>query len=176
MKHPIIHQQAFTFIEMVLAMSIMAVVMAWGFPEYREFKSNQLITQSVNRFAAVILFARSQSIIRSEHIIVCPATEQLVCLQDGQWHEGLMVFADLDRDRIFNNDDVMLLTEGGMGEGITARSSRFRNRIRFDQTGFSPGTNVTVRFCDQRGVTSGKAIVINNVGRPRLSNHTQRCE
>jgi type IV fimbrial biogenesis protein FimT len=175
MTHRRMRSQGYTFIELILTLSMMAVIMAWGFPEYRQFRSNQIITQSVNQFSAAIMFARSQSIIRTEHIIVCPASGQHSCRSDGQWHLGWMVFADLDRDRIFNHDDVLLLTGDRLSEGMTALSSRFRSRIRFDQTGFAPGTNVTVRFCDHRGADYGKAVIISNVGRPRLAKSIDRC-
>jgi type IV fimbrial biogenesis protein FimT len=176
MAHNLQRTRGFTFIELVVALAIIAVITAWGFPEYQQFKRNQLMTLSVNQFSAAIMFARSQSIIRTEHIIICPIDEQHNCRSDGQWHRGWMVFADLDRDRIYNHEDVILLTEAPLSEGVTALSSRFRSKLRFNQTGFAPGTNVTVRFCDPRGARFGKAIIISNVGRPRLAQSIDRCE
>jgi type IV fimbrial biogenesis protein FimT len=170
------HTSGFTFIELIITLSVIAILAAWGFPEYREFRNNQVMTQSLNRLSAVITFARSQSIIRSEQVVVCPSTGFADCETGSQWHLGWMVFADLDGDRTYDGQqDVLLLTEQGMPEGITALSARSRSKIRFNNLGFSPGTNLTIRFCDERGAAHGKAIVVSNVGRPRVTRRVQRC-
>ena len=168
-------QQGFTLIEIIIALSILSILTAYGVPEWRSFKQNQTMTQELNRLSSSINYARNQSIIASEHIILCASQSYNACDGDSQWHNGWMVFVDVNRNRKFDALDRILLTESGMTGQLEALASIYRPLIRFDQMGFSPGTNLTVRFCDERGAEYGKAIIISNVGRPRVVQQINHC-
>ena len=167
--------KGFTFIELIITLSIIAILTAYGIPNYRTFKQNQIMTQEINRLSSTISFARSQSIVIGEHVILCATESFITCDGDSQWHLGWMVFTDTNRNRIFDANDRMLLNEDSMSTDLQALASVHRPKIRFDTTGFAPGTNLTIRFCDHRGVAHGKAIIISNVGRPRIAQQINSC-
>jgi len=167
--------QGFTLIELIISLSIIAILTAYAIPSYQQFKQNQTMTHEINRLVATINYARTQSITISKHVILCPSVSFNACDGDSQWHNGWMVFVDSNRDRAFNDGDRMLLNENRMNKTLTAIASSFRPKIRFDAIGFAPGTNLTIRFCDTRGSDHGKAIIISNVGRPRLSQNIISC-
>ena len=167
--------QGFTVIELIIALSILSILTAYAVPNYRAFKQNKVMSAEINRLVATINYARNKSIILQEHVILCSTNTYISCDGNSQWHLGWMVFVDYDRNRELSKDDLMLLNENGMLAGLAAKASSFRPKIRFDQTGFAPGTNLTIRFCDQRGKDHGKAIVISNVGRPRLAQSINSC-
>ena len=165
----------FTLIELIIALSIISILSAYALPNYREFKQNQTMTQQINRLSATINFARNQSIISGQHVILCASQSFTACDGNSQWHKGWMVFADSNHNRTFDGSDRMLLNENSMGNDLQAVASVHRPIIRFDSTGFAPGTNLTIRFCDDRGVDHGKAIIISNVGRPRIAQQVTSC-
>ena len=167
--------QGFTLIELIITLSIISILTAYGIPSYREFKLNQSMTQEINRLSSTIGFARSQSIINGKHVILCATQSYTACDGNSQWHGGWMVFFDGNRNRRFDGDDRMLLNENAMHSDLRAVASVHRQKIRFDVTGFAPGTNLTIRFCDHRGAEHGKAIVISNVGRPRIVQNINSC-
>lgn len=167
--------RGFTLVELIIGLSLIAILTAYGIPNYRTLKLNQTMTQEINRLSSTIGFARSQSIIASQHVILCATQSYTACDGNSQWHNGWMVFVDVNRDRTFDAGDRMLLNENNMSQGLEAVASTYRPLIRFDQTGFSPGTNVTIRFCDDRGADHGKAIIISNVGRPRIAQQVSSC-
>ncbi len=168
-------QNGFTLFEMIIALSIVSILAIYAVPNYQTLKHNSTMTQELNRLIRTIGFARNQSVTLSQHIILCSSQSLKACDGDSQWHHGWLVFADLDRNKKYDDNDQLLLSEHKMKTGLEAVSSQFRKFIRFDQTGFSPGTNLTIRFCDQRGATHGKAIIISNVGRPRTSRKIKKC-
>ncbi|VAW47270.1 hypothetical protein MNBD_GAMMA02-1181 [hydrothermal vent metagenome] len=172
----IIHRcQGFTLIEMIITLSILSILTAYGIPNYRELKQNQTMTQEINRLSSTINFARSHSIIAGDHVILCATQTFTACDGNSQWHNGWMVFADANQDRRFNGNDRMLLIENSMSPQLQALASVHRPTIRFNSVGFAPGTNLTIRFCDDRGAAHGKAIIISNVGRPRIAQHISSC-
>ena len=170
-----IPQQGFTLIELIIALSMLSILTAYAIPNYRTFKLNKSMTTEVNRLVATINYARSKSIILQEHVILCATESYISCDGNSQWHLGWMVFVDFDRNKLFGENDLMLQNEISMTGNLTAKTSQSRPRIRFDQTGFAPGTNLTIRFCDERGQEHGKAIVISNVGRPRVAQSINTC-
>lgn len=167
--------KGFTLIELIIVLSMIAILTAYGIPNYRTFKQNQIMTQEINRLSSTINFARSQSIIIGKHVILCASESFTTCDANSQWHKGWMVFTDSNHNRTFDGNDRMLLNENNMSEGLQAVASIHRPRIRFDSTGFASGTNLTIRFCDDRGAESGKAIIISNVGRPRIAQKIYSC-
>ncbi len=169
------NNQGFTFIELVIALSIISILTAYAVPNYRDFKQSQTMTQELNRLSTTINYARNHSVTLNQHVILCATESFNACDGNSQWHGGWMVFADLNRNRRFDGDDTMLLAENRMSQDLVAKSSIHRQKIRFVQTGFAPGTNLTIRFCDSRGAEYGKAIVVSNVGRPRVVQNINTC-
>lgn len=169
------HNLGFTLIELIITLSIISIITAYGLPNYHEFKQNQTMTQEINRLSSTIRFARSQSIISGQHVILCATHSFTACDGNSQWHQGWMVFADSNRNRSFDANERMLLNENNMPNDIQAVASVYRPKIRFDSTGFAPGTNLSIRFCDGRGAQAGKAIIVSNVGRPRIAQNISTC-
>jgi len=168
-------KKGFTLIELIIVLSMISILTAYGLPNYRTFKQNQTMTTEINRLSSTINFARSQSIIIGQHVILCSTTSFTACDGNSQWHKGWMVFIDQNRNRTFDGEDRMLLNENSMNKDLQAVASVHRPKIRFDATGFAPGTNLTIRFCDNRGAENGKAIIVSNVGRPRISQQIESC-
>jgi Tfp pilus assembly protein FimT len=42
-----------------------------------------------------------------------------------------------------------------------------RTRIRYQPTGFAPGTNLTIKLCDPAS-DQARAVIVSNPGRPRV--------
>lgn len=168
-------QQGFTLVELIISLCIISILLAYAMPGYFNFKKNQDMTQEVNRLVATINFARNQSISLGHHTILCSSQTMTGCDGGNNWHGGWMVFADVNENREFDANDLMLLNENAMTNQVSAQSSEYRKIIRFDRLGAAPGTNLTVRFCDERGKDYGKAVIVSNVGRPRVTQHVDSC-
>lgn len=171
-----LQQPGYTLIEMIIILCLISILMAYGIPNYYDFKQNQIMRQEVNRLISSINFARNESIMKSQHIVLCATQDRTACNGNGHWHTGWMIFSDKNRDRELNEQDELLIYEEAMSHQITAISSQYRQIIRFDPMGAAPGTNLTIRFCDDRGPDFGKSVIISNVGRPRVLQSVNRCE
>lgn len=163
------NNKGFTLFETMIALAVIVILTGYGMPAYQNLKLNKTMTASINQLVAGFNFARNQSIIRTEQIVVCPTTDLSACAEDAGWHQGWMVFIDKNINRIFDGQDEILTSEISMNEQLTAQSSQYRKLVRYDKMGASPGTNITINFCDSRGSEYAKSIVINNIGRPRVS-------
>ncbi|WP_179952218.1 GspH/FimT family pseudopilin [Marinicella rhabdoformis] len=161
--------KGFTLIEIIIGLALITILTGYGMPAYQNLKMNKDMTNAINQLIGGLNYARNQSIIRTEQIIVCPSSNLSSCAASADWHQGWMVFIDKDMNRVFDGSDEILTSENPMNEQLTAQSSAYRKLVRYDKMGASPGTNVTINFCDSRGSEYAKSVVINNIGRPRVS-------
>lgn len=122
-----------------------------------------------NRLISSFNFARNNAIMNQTYTLVCPSSSGTGCDASSDWHKGWIVFNDYNKNRKLDESDTLLRYENAMETGLLATSSIYRKKIRYNTMGFSPGTNVTINFCDSRGPDFGKNLVINNVGRARQS-------
>jgi len=167
-------QTGMTLIEMVIALAVIGILTGYAIPNYQELKHNKMMTSEINRLISSLYFARNQSIILGHHVVLCPSQSLDSCDASSQWHKGWLVFRDDNRNRTLDNDEIILTTEQAMQDSLQAVASVYRQKIRYDRLGASPGTNLSIRFCDFRGADHGKKIIVNNVGRPRVA-ASQQC-
>jgi type IV fimbrial biogenesis protein FimT len=162
-------QTGMTLIEMMIALAVIGILTGYAVPGYQQFKHNKMMTTEINRLVSSLHFARNQSIILGRHVLLCPSQSLVSCDASSQWHQGWLVFRDDNQNRKLDSTEIILTTEQAMQGSLQAVASVYRQKIRYDRLGASPGTNLSIRFCDFRGAEYSKAIIVNNVGRPRVA-------
>ena len=167
--------KGFTLIELIITLSIASILMGYGIPSMQEFTKNQTMATERSRLLVDMSFARYTAINTQQYVVVCPSISGKKCDTESNWHNGWMVFTDANLNRKKDADDMVLRFDNTAMKNITAISSKYRSKIRFDALGHSPGTNVTINFCDDRKARKGLALVINNAGRAKEVNSKNAC-
>lgn len=171
--------QGVTLIELVTTIGIVAVLSAIAAPSFGNLKHDSERTAAVNGFLHAIFLARSESIKRGQVVTVCKSRDGASCASDAAWHEGWMIFVNTDRDDLPVRDpgeDVILVHEGWDGGRINSNRAAYSFRPYRQAV-----VNGTMVFCDPRGSTHARAIIVSHTGRPRVahrdaSNRPLRCE
>jgi len=161
--------KGFSLIEMVVTLSIAATLVSYALPSIFEIKSNKILQNDRDRLMVSFAYARTYAINQQKQVIVCPSLSGTDCDNQSNWHQGWIIFDDTNRNRHLDNNEKLLQFENPMDITIIATSSLNRSKIRFNNIGFAPGTNVSINFCDQRGYEHAQAIIINNAGRIKQS-------
>ena len=124
------------------------------------------MTGQVNDFVRAVHLARQVSQLRVTDVALCAGAERLQCEPRRDWSDGWFAFVNTDRDHPPHRDAdemILLIQRAWQGGRIAA------NRQSFAFRPFSiRDTNGTVAFCDERGPTAARAVVISPSGRPRL--------
>lgn len=85
----------FTLIELLVTIAIAAVLFSVAIPGFQDFfRNNRLATQS-NEFVASLHLAKSEAIRRGVRVTVCKSSDQTTCSTSANWHQGWIVFADV---------------------------------------------------------------------------------
>ncbi len=168
-----------TLIELICALSVLAILTSIAVPTFGALRHDTGRTTALNGFLQSLFLARSEALKRGSMVTLCPSANAQQCSgRAGEWQRGWIVFAndDFDSPPQRDPDESLLLVHAGWSEGVITS-----NRAFFSLRSTTQGViNGTVVFCDPRGSAHARALIINNVGRPRLSqrdasNHPLKC-
>lgn len=103
----------FTLIELMVTLSIAAVLMVVAVPSYQTFARNAAVAQVTGNFVNAAQLARANAMRLSRHTLVQVTNEDL------GWVGGWRVYADIDRDMAYTADtDVLVVEQGPAPDGV----------------------------------------------------------
>ena len=156
-----------TLVELLTALAVCAVLASLAAPSFQTLYRDGRRTAAVNGFLHTVFLARSEAIKRGEIVSVCHSSDGQRCDPGVDWSMGWIVFVNRDRDEPPERDaaePLIFSSTGSSGVLITS------NRRGYS---FRPVTqavvNGTIVFCDARGSTQARAIIISHTGRPRVA-------
>lgn len=86
------YQQAFTLIELMTTILVLAVLIGLAVPSFQTMiENNRVVTQSED-LATALNYARSEAVRRGTRVSVCASTDGQTCSAD--WNKGFIVIAD----------------------------------------------------------------------------------
>jgi type IV fimbrial biogenesis protein FimT len=167
-----------TLIELVTVIAIVAILSAIAAPSFANWLYESERAAAVNGFLHGVYLARSESIKRGATVTLCKSRDGAACSADAAWHDGWIVFVNLDRDEPPQRDPgepAIFANQGWQGGTITSNRASYTFRPYRQAV-----VNGTIVFCDRRGSAHARAIIISHTGRPRLAerdadNRPLRC-
>ena len=160
-------KNGFTLIELMTALTILAIVVAFGVPSFSyTIKTNRMSSQ-INNLMSAINYARSEAVKRDDqHITMCGSTNGTSC-NTSDWEKGWIIYTDPNNSGTVNT---ILRVNGVLSGGNTLRTSGFSNSgsIQFDTLGMLASSG-TFTLCDDRGANGASAVVLNLSGQSRLA-------
>ena len=150
-------QMGFTLYELMITVTVVAIILAFGIPNLRQFTLNSRMTSTANDLHAAFMMARTEAAHSKSNVTICASADPIGAADcDGTWDQGYVVFldenADLNRDgatilRAHPPADtgVLLRVAGGANYFMYAPSGLGRR----DATLSTPLSQVVI--CDERG-------------------------
>lgn len=155
----------------LLITSAVASVLGVGAVGMSSLVQDSRLTAGVNQLMAELSLARSEAIKRRSAITLCASATGTECRGSRKWHDGWIIFWDLNGNGRLEPDESVLrvqespaiksLTLGAWGPGTG-------QWITYEADGTTK-QNGTFTFCDNRGASKAKAVILLGTGRPRVS-------
>ena len=150
---------------------VLVILLTAGTPPLFQFMSKQKMLADSQALHQTLVFARSQALASGTVVTICPKAAVGDCADSSQWHAGLLVFNDLNRDRERQPTEPVLRHINPL-QNMHAWSSQYRQRLRFLPNGTAAGTAMTINICDPANAVPTRSLVISNTGRIRTTTTT----
>ncbi len=169
-------QHGFTLIELMVTLSIAAILLTVGIPSFNNTIKNNQLTGTVNQFIADINLARNTAIKYQRTAKICilvPNTttpDQPSCATAGtDWSAGWLVWVDKNKDGSIDNNERIRIMDSFPGTISFDSTSRFI--FDFNARGFmANGSTDQIDMCDNRTGETGRRIQVSTTGRVKTTN------
>jgi type IV fimbrial biogenesis protein FimT len=187
-------QRGFTLLELMIAISIGALILGLGIPAFRDYLRNAELTRTANDLLGSLYLARGEAVKRRRNVVLCftaePTATAPACTA-GLTQAGWVVFADADADLTVDATETVLQRHEVPGGEVSFASIPAGNGgyFAYAPSGFgatlAAGTPLAgVAICDARGnasangedLSTARGLVLSAGGRPRISRSVAEIE
>ncbi len=141
--------RGFSFVELMLAVAILAILMTVAIPSFNEFAlANKLRAYSNNLVASVHL-TRSEAIKRNQVVEMCVSTNGSTC-GEGGWEQGWIILAG----------ETVLHRQQAVVDGFRISASGGLETLSFQPTGLA-ATQAQFTVCRATPTTGGQESIVS---------------
>lgn len=90
------HQDGFTLIELMVTLSVLAILMALAIPSFQSLMASSNLSAVTNDLMTTLAQARSNAVRRGGRVTVCKSASGTQCAASGDWEQGWIMFNDDD--------------------------------------------------------------------------------
>jgi type IV fimbrial biogenesis protein FimT len=163
--------KGFTMLELMITLSIAAILLAVAVPSYQSVMVQSRLTTQANELMTALHYARSEAVKRGVRVTICKSSDGTACTSGGSWQDGWLIFSDAGTTGTVDGGDEILRVFPALNGSTLEGGSNFGNWISYRSNGRSQGSgssnppNGTFSLCNH---ASGRSIIINHSGRPRV--------
>ncbi len=164
-----INKAGFTLVEMMVTVAIAAILAGIGIPNLQRTLQDNQMTSRYNEFLSSLNLTRNTAITQGAPAALCKrnASGSGCAANSADWQYGWLVFSDKNNNGTVDAGEKILQDKSDINGNVTMHYSRVINRISYSAEGYAYGFAGTFTFCDQRGDSARKGMVISQNGRMR---------
>jgi type IV fimbrial biogenesis protein FimT len=102
------HQKGLTLLEMLVAVSILAIVLTSVAPNIQSILVKNKITSDLNNLSAIAQHARFTAVDEQTSVVLCPTENYSTCSSD--WKSAKMVFIDANTNDKRDDSEALIVT------------------------------------------------------------------
>lgn len=158
--------RGFTLVELSVSLAVLALLTAIALPSLQDFRVRQQANATMNLLVSHFASARMAAVSHGVPVVVCPSEGAGSCREDTDWGGHWLSFRDPDGNRQPDEDIDIYRNDTVPGDPhIRLVATQGRKHVRYQPSGMSYGTNLTIRICHD-GLVAG-SVILNNTGRAR---------
>lgn len=168
-------QQGLTLIELMMVITIAAVLIALAVPGFQALTRNSRQLNAVGDVSSMLSRARSEAAARYKHIVLCASADQATCSGATTWETGWIMFVDEDGSGTLNGTETTLQVGQALPSGSTltlfydGSPSTAQSTLGFAKGGLAD-TPAAFRYCIYRDSTAAmQGIDVNTAGQVRIA-------
>ena len=138
--------RGFTLIELMIVISIVAILMAIGIPSFQYVTSSNRASGEINGLLGDMQFARAEAIKEGQYVTICSSLDGLTCAGNTSWKTGWIVFSDAAPFGTVDANDILLKMQkafSGTDSLVADQTTKF---VTFNRDGFAMSLANPVKF------------------------------
>lgn len=147
----------FTLYELMITVAIVALILAFGIPNLREFTLNSRMTSAANDLQAAFTMARTEAARAKSNVTICASADPMGSPDcDGTWDQGYIVFVDENGNRQRDASESILRVHPPAASDVLFRVAGDATYFMYAPSGlgqragdYTPLSQVVI--CDERG-------------------------
>jgi prepilin-type N-terminal cleavage/methylation domain-containing protein len=104
--------RGFSLIELLTALVVLSVLLAFGPPAYSNWMAAQRLANEAHHFAETLQLARSEAIKHGYRVNVCKTLDRFQCTDRGDWSAGWLMSVDENHSGQVDVAELVLYKEG----------------------------------------------------------------
>ena len=160
-------QRAFTLVELLIVLAIVALALAVAIPAYSQSREAVRAMSAEARLLQSLQQTLQRAALTGQRAVLCPSADGQQCRTSPDWSGGWIAFLDEDGNREHALGEPLILAEAALPGDVRLRSTLGRTRLVFLGNGGNVGSNVSFTLCDGRGAAHARALILANDGRLR---------
>ncbi len=156
-------QMGVTLIELVVTISILAILMMIAVPSFTNATLSSKLTAFANEIVGSVYLARSEAMKRNAAVTLCMSSDGASCATSGSWEQGWIVLAP--------DGTTVLQRQAALSQGFVATSGV--SSISFQPTGVG-ATAATLKVCRSTPTPGAqeRIVTISLTGQPMVTTTT----
>lgn len=150
------NQRGFTLMELMIAVTLLAIVTTLALPSFTQFIQNNRLSGQTNEMITALQLARSEAVMRGVPVAVCSSADGVSC--GGNWNQGWVAIADPA------GDDAEVI-RAWASPGPDFQFAPGNGRIVFGANGFANAAAVIDLDLDYCSIDSARQIQVELTGR-----------
>lgn len=165
----------FTVMELMIALSIGAILLTIGIPEYSAILHKNRIGAASSSLYTSLSVARGEAVKRRNGIWVCPSADSSSCRDDGDWSDGWLIYEDLNANNEPETSEIIRVVDEVDGDVKIEVSSSITQYLLFQPTGIAIGNNGNngeFRICHDESNAFSRVLSVSAAGQSMLRQRT----
>lgn len=163
--------RGFTLIELMVAITVMAVLLGLAVPSFNEATLGSKLGSYANNFVASTNLARSEAIKRNVKVTLCATADGSSCASSGGWEQGWIIKCKTTNNTTCDatgSDWIVIHRQQALGSGLKMTDVADTRSMEFDPAGVG-ATPATVTLCRATPSVGGQERVISVTATGRAS-------
>ncbi len=160
-----------TLIELLVALAVGGALLSWATANGGHLMETRRASAALNQTLGAVAFTRHAAVTHRATATLCPSAGG-GCGLGNTWHEGALIFVDVDGDGNLDAQDTPLrrLPSLRQADRVFWRSFRNRRHLSFLPSGLTDWQSGNFTYCPANGdLRYARQAILNAQGRARLA-------
>ena len=155
----------FTLIELMVVLAVLALSLLLAAPAFTDLIRDNRLVSATYEVRATLNLARSEALARRAAVVVCGSANGTSCSKSTDWSGGYLALIGANEDATVdagNPGQTRLHWAQQSNPSVTVTFSR--NAVVYDSMGSALGSAGTFVFCDDRGASKARGLILTSAG------------